>query len=109
MRGNSTAVRLGIEIAGELAATITGINERPRKAISACLIQDENGQPLPQCALRSRFDKARTLANVNFQFQDIRAKAATDTGDLAHSQELRKSWHRRSRETTALTSRAALH
>jgi len=39
-------------------------------------------------ALRSRFDKARTLAKVDFQFRDIRAKAATDTGDLAHSQTL---------------------
>jgi hypothetical protein len=43
---------------------------------------------LTQCALRSRFDKARTLAKVDFQFRDIRAKAATDTGDLAHSQKL---------------------
>jgi len=43
---------------------------------------------LTQCALRSRFDKALTLANVDFQFRDIRAKAATDTGDLAHSQTL---------------------
>lgn len=25
---------------------------------------------------------------VDFQFRDIRAKAATDTGDLAHSQKL---------------------
>lgn len=39
-------------------------------------------------ALRSRFDKARTLAKVDFQFRDIRAKAATDTGDLAHLQTL---------------------
>ena len=52
------------------------------------LIQDENGQPLTQFALRSRFDKARTLAKVDFQVRDIRAKAATDTGDLAHSQTL---------------------
>ena len=28
------------------------------------------------------------MAKVNFQFRDIRAKAATDTGDLAHSQTL---------------------
>ena len=77
---------MGIEITGELAATIARINERPRKAISVYIIQDENGQPLTQCALRSRFDKARTLAKVDFQFRDIRAKAATDTGDLAHSQ-----------------------
>jgi len=31
---------------------------------------------------------ARTLAKVDFQFRDIREKAATDTGDLAHSQKL---------------------
>lgn len=85
---NKTGARLGIEITGELAATITKINDRPRRAISAYLIQDENGQPLTSGALRSRFDKARTLANVDFQFRDIRAKAATDTGDLAHSQKL---------------------
>lgn len=85
---NKTGARLGIEITGELAAVIARINERPRRAISAYLIQDENGQPLTQCALRFRFDKARTLAKVYFQFRDIRAKAATDTGDLAHSQKL---------------------
>jgi len=38
--------------------------------------------------LRSCFDKARLLAKVDFQFRDIRAKAATDTGDLAHSPKL---------------------
>ena len=59
-----------------------------RTAISDYLIQNENGQPLTQDALRSRFDKARELAGVSFQFRDIRAKAATDTGDLAHSQKL---------------------
>ena len=85
---NKTGARLGIEITGELAAVIERINQRPRKAISTFLIQDENGQPLSQGALRSRFDKARTLAKVDFQFRDIRAKAATDTGDLAHSQKL---------------------
>ncbi|MGV0959281.1 MAG: tyrosine-type recombinase/integrase [Limnohabitans sp.] len=85
---NKTGARLGIEIIGELEMVITRINTRPRNAISDFLIQDKNGQPLSQGALRSRFDKARTLANVNFQFRDIRAKAATDTGDLAHSQKL---------------------
>ena len=85
---NKTGQRLGLEVTGELAAVVARINERPRQAISAWLIQDENGQPLTQFALRSRFDKARTLAKVDFQFRDIRAKAATDTGDLAHSQKL---------------------
>ena len=85
---NKTGQRLGVEVTGKLAAVITRINERPRQAISAWLIQDENGQPLTQFALRSRFDKARTLPKANFQFRDIRAKAATDTGDLTHSQML---------------------
>lgn len=85
---NKTGARIGIEITGELAAVIARISERPRHAISPYLIQDENGQPLTYYALRSRFDKARELAGVNFQFRDIRAKAATDTGDLAHSQKL---------------------
>jgi hypothetical protein len=85
---NKTGARLGVEITGELAAVIARINERPRQAIGADLVQDENGQPLSQFALRSRFDKARTLAKVDFQFRDIRAKAAMDTGDLAHFQTL---------------------
>jgi len=50
--------------------------------------QDDDGKPLGAFGLRSRFDKARVLAGVDFQFRDIRAKAATDTGDLAHSQKL---------------------
>ena len=85
---NKTGARIGIEVTGELAAVIARINGRPRRAISAWLVQDESGQPLTLFALRSRFDKARTLAKVDFQFRDIRAKAATDTGDLAHSQKL---------------------
>ena len=85
---NETGARLEIEIIGELAAVIARIIERPRQAISPHLIQDANGQRLTYHALRSRFDKARSLAKVDFQFRDIRAKAATDTGDLAHSQKL---------------------
>jgi len=72
----------------ELAKVIARINARPKQAINPFLIQDENGQPLTQGALRSRFDKARTLANVDFQFRDIRGRAAKDTGNLAHSQKL---------------------
>jgi hypothetical protein len=79
---------LGIEITGELAALIDTIISRPCKAIGAFLVQDENAKPASQCALRSRFDKARTLAGVSFQFREIRAKAATNTGDLAQSQKL---------------------
>ncbi len=58
------------------------------------MIQDENGQSLSSRTLRSRFEKARELAKVDFQFRDIRAKTATDTGDLAHSQKLLAHKHR---------------
>lgn len=85
---NKTGARLGIEVTGEMAAVIARISGRPRRAISPFLIQDENGQPLTYFALRARFDKARLAAGVSFQFRDLRAKAATDTGDLAHSQKL---------------------
>lgn len=85
---NKTGARLGIELTGELADVVNRINTRPNLAISAYLIQDGKGQPLSVGALRSRFDKARESAKVSFQFRDLRAKAATDTGDLAHSQKL---------------------
>lgn len=85
---NKTKAKPAIEITGELAQLIDRINARPRERLSAWLIQDDDGKPLGAFALRSRFDKARTLASVDFQFRDIRAKVATDTGDLAHSQKL---------------------
>jgi integrase len=47
-----------------------------------------DSQPLTLTVLRNRFEKAKKAAGAEFQFRDIRAKAATDTGDLAHSQKL---------------------
>ena len=85
---NKTKAKRAIELTGELAALIERINARPRVRLSAWLIQDDCGKPLGTFAMRSRFDKARKRAGVDFQFRDIRAKAATDTGDLAHSQKL---------------------
>ena len=38
--------------------------------------------------LRNQFDEAREAVGATFQFRDIRAKAATDTGDLGHAQKL---------------------
>ena len=85
---NKTGAKRGIELTGELAELVKRIDARPRERLSAWLVQDDDGRPLGTFAMRSRFDKARRLAGVNFQFRDIRAKAATDTGDLAHSQKL---------------------
>lgn len=85
---NKTGKRLRIAIEGELAGVINRIVGRPSTIFGASLIQDADGQPLTYSAMRSRFDKARAIAGVKFQFRDLRAKAATDTGDLAHSQKL---------------------
>ena len=52
------------------------------------LLQDGNGQRLTYGALRTRFDRARKAAKMNFQFRDIRAKTATDTENPAHAQKL---------------------
>ncbi len=54
----------------------------------ANLLQNDEGTPVSPFELRSRFDMARKVAGVSFQFRDIRLKAASDTGDLAHSQKL---------------------
>ena len=45
-----------------------------------------DGKPLSMLALRGRFDKAHKAAAISFQCRDIRAKTASDTGDLGHSQ-----------------------
>src|SRR5260364_119296 len=51
-----------------------------KKRIRA-LVCDEEGAPLSQTTLRSRFDRAREKAGISkqmFQFRDLRAKAATE-------------------------------
>lgn len=88
IRQNKTGAKRAIDIVGELAQVIERIRNRPRVRQSAFLIQDDDGKPLSMLALRSRFDKARRAAGVSFQFRDIRAKTASDTGDLSHSQRL---------------------
>jgi integrase len=85
---NKTSARLGIEVTGELAQVIERMQKYPRKQSGQYIVQDEKGQRVTQTALRSRFTKAREIAGIDFQFRDLRAKAATDTGDLAHSQKL---------------------
>jgi integrase len=85
---SKTGAKRAIEITGEFAALIERISARPRERLSVFLIQGDEGGPLGTFAMRSRFDKARERAGVEFQFRGIRAKAAADTGDLAHSQKL---------------------
>ncbi len=86
---NKTGKKLRIEVTGELEALIERILLRThRNMCVGALLQDGNGQRLSSGALRTRFDKARKTAGVDFQFRDIRAKTATDTEDSAHAQKL---------------------
>ncbi len=85
---NKTGKKLRIRIVGDLAGVIARIEARPRKLNGPALIQDNQGGRLSYFAMRSRFEKARKAAGVHFQFRDLRAKAATDTGDLGQAQRL---------------------
>ncbi|MFZ6801861.1 tyrosine-type recombinase/integrase [Undibacterium sp. Di24W] len=85
---NKTGKKLRITIEGALKEVIERILAKPRDKVNQALLQDSCGQTLTYFALRSRFDKARKKAGVSFQIRDLRAKAATDTNDLAHAQKL---------------------
>lgn len=88
VRQNKTGHKLRIAIEGKLATLIERIKARKRTisgvVVSTRLIVNEEGQPLGKYALRFRFDAARTAAGIegdDFQFRDLRAKAATDKTD----------------------------
>ncbi|MGO9443926.1 MAG: tyrosine-type recombinase/integrase, partial [Thiobacillaceae bacterium] len=85
---NKTKKRLAISIEGELEQVINAMLRRERSATSIYLIQTDAGRPLTYSMLRNRFDDARDKAGVDFQFRDIRPKAATDSGSLAEAQAL---------------------
>lgn len=86
---NKTGKKLRIEITGELQILIERILGREHHVMGGDgLLQDGNGQRLSYGALRTRFDKARKDAKVEFQFRDLRAKAATDSEDLGRAQKL---------------------
>lgn len=102
---NKTGKKLRISIEGELAIVIERILAKPRDHTNKSLLQDPNGQQLTYFALRSRFDKAREKAGVNFQFPDLRAKTATDAEDLAHAQSL---LGHKNRSTTEIYTRDRL-
>lgn len=91
LQQGKTGKRLRISIEGELSALLARIAQRKAEyAIhTPHLIVNEQGQPLTAFALRSRFDKAREVAGVNkadFQFKDLRAKAATEKAAASGSE-----------------------
>lgn len=94
VRQSKTGTMVPILVEGDLAAAIERMLGRSRKAVSAYLIADVNGQPLTYWMLERRWREARAAAATkmpsvaDLQMRDIRGKAATDVGDLAHAQAL---------------------
>lgn len=67
------------------------------------MVVDESGYPLTAGTLRSRFDKAREIANVDkplFQFRDLRAKAGTDKEENAGMETTKNQLGHTSENTT---------
>ncbi len=79
-----TGKRLGLRVEGDLARVLERILARKRPSIY--LISNRQGQRVSYNALNARFIKAR--GDADWQFRDIRAKAATDSPDLKRAQEL---------------------
>lgn len=99
---SKTRKKLRIAVNGQLKEVIDRIIARKRtyKIRSLALICKENGQELTAHALRSRFDRARQHAGVNFQFRDLRAKAATDKAD---AKDIRQAQLQLGHETITMT------
>lgn len=85
-----TGEKLRIEIDGELATLIQEARaykvsvKKEKKVSPMALLVNGDGDAFTSSMLRSRFDEAREKAGVakkDFQFRDLRAKAATDTDE----------------------------
>lgn len=86
---NKTGQRLAISLTGELKARVSRLLTHPKQ--SAYLLCNEDGSTVSAYQLRQRFEQARTLAGVDLQFRDIRAKAGTEAsihGGMDHAQKL---------------------
>lgn len=88
IRQNKTGKQLAIDIEGDLAEVINDLLTRERKISGMYLVQSGTGRPLTYTMIRKRFDKARAAGGGEFQFRDIRPKAATDTENLSAAQAL---------------------
>ena len=83
-----TGKKLRISIVGALAEVIAQILKRSYRITSLHLLQNEKGEPLTYNSLRFRFEAARRAAGVNFQFRDLRAKAASDLQNAERAKKL---------------------
>lgn len=86
IKQNKTGAKLRIAVEGELAALLDRISSR--KVMGLALVNLMDGTPMTAYALRGAMDRARSAAALKhpelaekikqFQFRDLRAKAATD-------------------------------
>lgn len=97
-------LRIALTVDGQrsqLGMLIDNLTKRSgRQTLSFYILAMPNGQPLTYTMLRNRFDDARAAAAVNqtdtklaarikqFQFRDIRAKAASDIDDITAASKL---------------------
>lgn len=84
VRQDKTKAKLRIEVTGELKAVIDRVSKR--EVPSMFLVADESGQRVTIWSLDKRFAKAK--GDADWQFRDIRAKAATDSETLKGAQQL---------------------
>ena len=84
VRQNKTGARVGIRLEGELKNVMERILTRPRTVQSIYLVCDVKGQKLTP----GMFHKRWLATGADWQFRDLRAKAATDAGNLGHAQRL---------------------
>lgn len=81
-----TGTELGVRVEGDLERVLNRILARPREVESMYLLCDRRGQRVLYNSLNRRFLKAR--GESDWQFRDIRAKAASDSPDLKRAQKL---------------------
>lgn len=82
LRQTKTGEPIRLRVEGALKLVVDRILARKRTypVRALALLVDEKGRPMTRHMLRGRFEKARTEVKgaENFQFRDLRAKAATD-------------------------------
>lgn len=88
VRQGKTGKKLRIAITGELKALIDRLTAASEGSVTCLHLIHDKGQPLTYGMLRKRFRKAATAAGQEFQFRDLRAKAATDIENLVAAQQL---------------------
>lgn len=103
---NKTGKKLRVSIEGELNSLLQRIYSRKStyKIRSLFLIVNESGQKITSIVLRNNFDKAREIAGINksdFQFRDLRGKAATDTAE--YTGDIRKAQDQMGHSTITMT------